>query len=159
MKKCTRTPGSASRDGKLSRTVWLLSLLASVFLLTTSGFSQVSTASLNGVVRDPSGAAIPNATLKLHNADTNVDRTTLSNHDGVYAIVSVLPGSYTLEASANGFSAQQIPSFTLAVGQTATFDFALQVGGSNTVITVEGATPQLDVTSSNLGTVMATQQV
>jgi hypothetical protein len=137
----------------------MLSLLASFFVLTMDGFSQVSTASLNGVVRDPSGAAIPNATLKLHNADTNVDRTTLSNHDGVYAIVSILPGSYTLEASASGFGAQQVAAFTLTVGQTATFDFALQVGVQNTVVTVEGATPQLDVTSSNLGTVMATQQV
>jgi hypothetical protein len=159
MEKKTRMTSNTSLQTKWSKRVCLLSFLIGLFLLTMDGFSQVSTASLNGVVRDPSGAAIANATVKLHNVDTNIDRATVSNHDGVYAIVSIIPGSYTLEASASGFGAQQIPSFALTVGQTATFDFALQVGVQNIVVTVQGTEPQLDVTSSNLGTVMATQQV
>lgn len=150
---------NTSLRAKCSKSVWLLSLLTVFFLLTVNGFSQVSTASLNGVVKDSSGAVISNASIKLRNLDTNVVRTTLSNNDGVYLVVSILPGSYALEASANGFGTQQIPSITLAVGQTATFDFALQVGVQNAVITVEGSSAQIDVTSSNLGTVMATEQV
>ncbi|RXS98200.1 carboxypeptidase regulatory-like domain-containing protein [Silvibacterium dinghuense] len=124
-----------------------------------NGFSQVSTASLNGVVKDPQGAAIPNAAVKLRNLDTNVERTTTTNSDGVYAIVSILPGHYTLEATANGFGTQQIPSFTLVVDQIATYDFSLAIGVQNTVVTVQGAAARLDVTSSNLGTVMETKQV
>ena len=121
--------------------------------------SQVSTASLNGVVKDPQGAAIPNATVKLHNLDTNVERIATTNGNGFYAIVSILPGNYSLEASASGFASQQIPNFKLAVDQTATFDFPLNVGTQSTVVTVQGSAPELDVTSSNLGTVMETKQV
>ncbi|HEY4047860.1 MAG TPA: carboxypeptidase regulatory-like domain-containing protein [Acidobacteriaceae bacterium] len=143
----------------LQKCVRLLTLLSGSFLLSVSGFSQVSTASLNGVVKDPSGAAIPNATVTLHNLDTNVERITSSNNVGAYAIVNVLPGRYSLEATAKGFGSQQVPSFTLAVGQTATFDFSLTIGVQQAVVTVQGTTPELDVTSSNLGTVMATKQV
>jgi Carboxypeptidase regulatory-like domain/TonB dependent receptor len=143
----------------LWRNVRLLSLFTGIFLLSMNGYSQVSTASLNGVVKDPSGAAIPNATVKLRNLDTNLERITSSNNAGVYAIVSILPGRYSLEATAAGFGSQQVPTLTLAVGQTATFDFSLTIGVQQAIVTVQGATPELDVTSSNLGTVMATKQV
>jgi hypothetical protein len=146
-------------QGKLRKTTWLPSLLVALFLLTADGFSQISTASLNGVVKDSTGAVIPNAAVTLLNLDTNVKRVTASNTDGAYAMVSILPGRYSIEASAVGFNSQKIESFTFAVGQNATYDFSLSVGVQNTVVTVQGATPQLDVTSSNLGTVMATKQV
>jgi hypothetical protein len=144
---------------KLCKDAWLGSLLVGVFLLTTSVFSQTATASLNGVVKDSSGAVIANASVKLVNLDTNVQRVTSTNEDGVYVIVSILPGKYTLEASANGFSVQRIAAFDLAVGQNATYDFVLSIGAQVTVVTVQGSAPQLDVTSSNLGTVMETKQV
>jgi hypothetical protein len=149
----------ANRERRLQNGIRLLSLIAGFFLLTMYSFAQVSTASLNGVIKDPSGAAIPNATVKLLNLDTNVARTAASNGDGFYAIVDIPPGRYSLEATANGFSSQQVASLTLAVGQTATLDFSLSVGVQNTVVNVQGVAPQLDVTSSNLGTVMATKQV
>jgi hypothetical protein len=53
---------NTSLQTKWSSESGLLSFLIGLFLLTMDGFSQVSTASLNGVVRDPSGAAIANAT-------------------------------------------------------------------------------------------------
>jgi len=149
----------ASLQGWLQRSAWWLVVLCGFGLLPAHVFSQVSTASLNGVVKDPQGAAIPNATVKLHNLDTNVERIATSNNDGLYAIVSILPGNYSLEATATGFASQKIAKFELAVDQRATYDFALNVGTQNTVVTVQGSAPELDVTSSNLGTVMETKQV
>jgi Carboxypeptidase regulatory-like domain len=150
---------SANLQKRLRKGIGLLSMLTGLFLLTMNGVSQVSTASLNGVVKDSTGAAIPNATVKLRNPDTNIERSTTSNNDGLYAFVSINPGKYTLEAEASGFGSQQVASFLLAVDQHATFDFTLSVGVQNTVVTVEGTVPQLDVSSANLGTVMATRQV
>ena len=149
----------ANQQELLRKSVRMLTLLTAILLPATNSFSQVSTASLNGVVKNPSGAAIPHATVTLRNLDTNVERVAASNNDGVYAIVSILPGRYTLEATAAGFSSQQIAAFNLTVGQTATYDFSLSIGVRNTVVTVQGTSPQLDVTSSNLGTVMSTKQV
>src|ERR1700760_2592536 len=86
--------------------------------------AQLSTASINGVVRDPSSAVVPNATIVLHAVDTGVERTTTTNGSGEYVFSSITPGSYTLDANGGGFSPQKLSAFVLTVGQTATFDFA-----------------------------------
>ena len=67
------------------------------------------TATINGVVKDPTGAAIPNARVELTNVGTSVVRTTTTNSDGAYAFPSVVPGVYTMQASATGFSAVTQP--------------------------------------------------
>jgi hypothetical protein len=64
-----------------------------------------------------------------------------------------------VEATAKGFQLNQVPPFTLTVGQKASINFALVIGSASTVVTVQDITPQLDVSSANLGTVIATKQV
>ncbi|HEX4021677.1 MAG TPA: carboxypeptidase regulatory-like domain-containing protein [Acidobacteriaceae bacterium] len=138
----------------------LASLLAGLFLLLSScSFAQVSTASLKGVVRDPKGAIVANATVVLRNVDTSVENTTVSNGSGAYTFLSITPGRYTLEATATGFKSTQVPTFTLTVGQAASIDFSLTLGTQTSVVTVQGAAPQLETSSANLGTVIGTQQV
>ena len=99
-------------------------------------------ATVNGVVKDPSGAAIPNARVELTNVNTAVVRTTTTNSDGAYAFPSVVPGVYTMRASAPGFASVSQPPTTLEVSQTATLDFQLKVGTTTQNVTVtasEGA--------------------
>jgi len=117
-------------------------------------------ASVNGVVKDPSGAAIPNAQVVLTNVNTAVARTTTTNNDGAYDFPSVVPGDYTMRASATGFASVSQPAITLEVSQTATLDFELKVGTTTQNVTVnaaEGAT--LETSTSELGTVVSTQEV
>jgi Carboxypeptidase regulatory-like domain len=130
-----------------------------LLLLVGSAGGQVSTASINGVIRDPTGAVIPGASIVLRNVDTSVERTSTANSAGAYGFVSIPPGNYTIESTAKGFSSQKLAPFVLAVGQTATFDFALTVGTETQVVNVQAAAAQLDVTNANLGTVIATEQV
>jgi hypothetical protein len=137
--------------------VGILSFL--LLLLAGSAVAQVSTASINGVIRDPSGAVIPGASIVLTNVDTSVERTSTTNEAGAYGFVSIPPGNYTIEASAKGFSSQKLVPFVLAVGQAATFDFALTVGTETQVVNVKATAAQLDVTNANLGAVIATEQV
>ena len=86
-------------------TLFTISFLA---LLAGSASAQLSTASINGAVRDPSGAVVPNATVVLRSVDTSVDRTSTSNGSGEYAFLNITPGSYTIEASAAGFGLQRL---------------------------------------------------
>jgi hypothetical protein len=145
---------------RLQRAAILSSLLMGfVLLISTGSFAQVSTATLNGVVRDQQGAVIPNANLVLRNVDTAVESRTVSNGAGAYEILSIAPGRYTVEVSAPGFSTKRVPDFVLTVSQVATIDFALAVGAQSTVVTVQGAAPLLETSSANLGTVIGTQQV
>ncbi|MFC5861873.1 carboxypeptidase regulatory-like domain-containing protein [Acidicapsa dinghuensis] len=145
---------------RAARIHWVVCILAAIVaLLAVPSFAQLSTASVNGVVRDPKGAVVPGATVVLHNVDTSVDHTSVTNGSGEYVLLNITPGKYTLQASAKGFDPQQISQFVLAVDQIATFDFALAIGSDTKVVTVEALAPQLDVTSANLGTVIETKQV
>ena len=99
-------------------------------MLSGTGFAQLSTASLSGVVRDSSGAVVPNTKVVLRNVATAVEKTTTSNGVGAYLFSNITPGRYTVQASAPGFAEQQVPEFALTVGQAATIDFALTVGSA-----------------------------
>jgi hypothetical protein len=135
----------------------LLSLL--LLSLSCSAGAQVSTASVNGVIRDPSGAAIPGATIVLHSIETSVEHTSVSNNAGAYVLLNITPGRYDIQASAPGFTLQKSDDFVLAVDQIATFDFSLKVGSDTQVVSVNATAAQLDVTGATLGTVIETKQV
>jgi Carboxypeptidase regulatory-like domain len=144
----------------INRLLGTAGLLGCVVLLcSTQLLAQLSTASLNGVVRDSSGAVIPNATVTLTAVETSVRHVTESNGAGEYVFTSLTPGRYTVEANSAGFQPQKVSEFVLAVGQTGTYDFKLRVGAATTVVEVQSDIQQLDVTSANLGTVLATEQI
>src|SRR3984893_2766331 len=134
-------------------------IAAILMLLSSACRAQVSTASVNGVVRDPQGAVIPGATIVLHSVETSVEHSSVSNSAGNYVILNITPGRYTIGASAPGFTPQKTEEFVLAVNQIATFDFSLKVGSETQVVAVEATAAQLDVTGATLGTVIETKQV
>jgi hypothetical protein len=134
-------------------------LMGGILLLSVTGFAQLSTASLSGADRDSSGAVVTNAKIVLRNVATGVENTTTSNGAGAYLFLAIPPGRYTVQASAPSFAEQKVPEFILTVGQAATIDFTLTVGSQSAVVTVQGATSQLETSSANLGTVIETQQV
>src|ERR1035437_8002575 len=79
-----------------------LVILLSLWVATSSvSLAQQASASVTGVVSDPSGAAVPSAQIVLTNVNTAVVRSTTANNDGVYTLLNVMPGSYTIRASAN----------------------------------------------------------
>jgi hypothetical protein len=136
----------------------LVSLTCLLVLSAAPAFAQLSSASLNGVVRDTTGAVIPKAGVVLTNADTSVERANTTNDTGNYVFTDIAPGRYTLKVSAPSFSTKQVSPFVLAVNQTATIDVSLAAGASTEVVTVE-ASAQLQVSTAELGTVIATKQV
>jgi hypothetical protein len=150
--------------GGAIRRIWFLAaffqLLSLAAWVSPAAMAQQGTATVNGVVKDPTGAAIPNARVELTNTGTSVVRSTSTNSDGAYAFPSVVPGVYTMQAAATGFSTVTQHATTLEVGQTATFDFQLTVGTAQQNVTVnaaEGAT--LETATSELGTVVNTKEV
>ena len=137
----------------------ILLLISVLVVATTVVHAQLSAASLNGVVRDPQGAVIANATVVLHNADTGFEPTTRTNDSGAYVFRDINPGRYTLKVSASGFSTKEVSVFQLEVNQTATIDVSLAVGAASEVVSVEASTEQLQASSAELGTVIATKEV
>jgi outer membrane receptor protein involved in Fe transport len=136
-----------------------LATLVLALLCSTASYGQLSTASVNGIVRDPSGSSVPQAVVVLKNVDTGVERQTISNEAGNYVFLNVPPGSYTLEASKPGFRTNRLNPFTLVVNQTATFDFALQVGSVEQSVTVEAIGAEVQSSTAELGAAVTQKQV
>jgi len=137
----------------------LLMLFGVGFVMSRGAMAQQASAGVNGLVADPSGAAIPNAKVELTNIDTGVTRTTTTNSNGSYLFLNIVPGPYTMRASAAGFSEIIQPQTNLEVNQTATFDFHLQVGASQQSVTVEATAAGVETSTAELGTVVTTHEV
>ena len=109
--------------------LWQACLLCGILLLSGTGFAQLSTAKLSGVVKDPSGAVVPQCKVVLKNVATAVEHTTTTNDTGAYLFLDITPGRYVVSVSAPDFAKQQVPEFSLEVGQAAAIDFSSK-GGS-----------------------------
>ena len=133
-----------------------LALVFTLLLSPNSAKAQLSAGSVSGIVRDASGSAIADASVTLRNVDTTIERKTVSNDAGNYVFLNLGPGKYALEATAPGFATKRIAEFILAVNQTASIDISLQVGSQSEVVTISAETEQLDVSTADLGTVIAT---
>jgi len=119
---------------------WLFPVSFALFLLTILASGQnISTAQLNGVVRDPQGAVIPNAMITITDASKGFSRTTTTDGQGNYQLLLLPPGSYTVTASSPGFSKLVEQNVVLTTGQEAELPLALTIGGSETVTVTSGA--------------------
>jgi hypothetical protein len=136
-----------------------LTAIATALLSVGLLHAQVSTASIQGTVRDSTGAVIPGADLILHNVETGVDLKSATNAAGTFAIVNIPPGRYTLRVTKEGFQAAQQSDFLLSVSQSATMDFTLQVGSAGQTVTVSAEAPAIESSTAGLGTVMGSRQV
>ena len=136
--------------------------LQSVTLLLAASLSmlaQTSTATVNGTVRDSSGSIVPGAALVIRNVTTSVEMRTESNGAGVFVILNILPSQYTLECSKAGFRTVKLSAFALNVNQTATLDLTLEVGSVEQSVNVEAVGAEVQSSTSEIGAVVAKQQV
>ena len=126
---------------------------AVVFLLAgfaSSAFSQSASTSLRGVIKDPSGAVVPGATISVSSAATGFKTAATSNGAGEYAFPQIPPATYAITVAATGFG-NQTKSAELLVNQPATIDFTLTVQQSNVIVNVSGEAQTLNTTDASLG--------
>jgi hypothetical protein len=114
-------------------------------------------ASISGLLKDPSGAVVQNATVKVLSTDTGVLRTTSSNGGGYYSASELQPGRYILTVRAVGFETVSRTNIVLQVAQAVEADFVLPVGKAQDTVTVSDNNVQLDTASASLGTTIESQ--
>ena len=122
--------------------------------LGVQGFAQVNTASLTGLVADPNGAAIANASVKAKNKATNVEQSVTSDSSGYYTFASLPIGTYTLTVETRGFKRAVRDEVDLEVGQKARIDFNLEVGAVSESVMVTANTPILTTQEASTGGVV-----
>jgi len=94
-----------------------------------------------GTISDKSGAVIPAASVSALNVGTSATTSTTSDPGGRYVLGNLMPGRYTIEASAKGFSNYRQENVIVEVGRSTTVDITLQVAGGATTIVVTGEAP------------------
>src|SRR5258706_10999294 len=101
----------------LSKRVVLVAVaLCCLFALTPSALYPQSTGTVNGLVIDPSGAAVAGATITLTDIATGAPRAAVTNDAGRYAFVSVPPGVYNLTVTKTGFRVSKLTDQKVTVG-------------------------------------------
>ena len=128
-------------------------------MLVSVTFSQTSSTSLQGTVTDPSGSAIPGATVMLSNAQAKVERTVVTGPQGGYRILALPPGTYDLTVTAKGFSQHRQAGLQLLVNTPTTANVELKIGTATEVITVAGEAPALNMVDASLGNSFGETQV
>ena len=113
---------------------------------------QGTTSRVIGTVVDPSGAAISGAAVQLTNEGTNTSFNTATAANGAYFFEAVQSGSYTVTVSANGFRKFTSHNNRVTIGQPATINATLEIGGVTEVVEVQETAEVVQTsTSGNIG--------
>ena len=91
-------------------------------------FAQVNTGRILGTVTDQSGGVVAGATVAVTNSQTGVARNLTTDEAGEYAAPNLIPGTYTVRVTANGFQAFERQNILLEIGKDARIDAQLTPG-------------------------------
>ncbi len=140
------------------RSVWFIGVFT--FLVgTVVALAQSPTATILGVVKDSSGAVVPEANVTARNVDTGQTRAVVTAGDGSYRLPALPVGNYEVRVEHAGFQSSLLGGLTLSVGQEAVVNFALELGAVEQTVSVTGEAPLVNTTSGTLGGLVDEQRM
>jgi hypothetical protein len=135
-------------------------LSLAVFLAYPSLIVAQTSGTITGTVTDPTGSAIPGATVTVTNVATGVvARTLTTGPGGIYAAESLPVGTYQVSVAASGFQTSVSSNLTLNVADRLGVDFSLKLGATSQRVEVTGAAPQVQTQSGAISDTVSTQQI
>jgi hypothetical protein len=127
--------------------------LTCLVILPASAYAQ---ASITGVVKDSSGGVLPGVTVEASSpALIEKVRSAVTDDSGVYRIVDLRPGAYTVEFTLPGFTTVKREGVELTGSFAATINADMKVGALSETITVTGETPVVDLQNTRRETVLS----
>ncbi|HKZ32424.1 MAG TPA: carboxypeptidase-like regulatory domain-containing protein, partial [Vicinamibacteria bacterium] len=103
--------------------------------------SQAINGTIEGVVRDTTGAALPGVIVTVTNLETGASRVVTTGQDGVYRALLLPLGGYRVRAELAGFKVVEQTGISLSAGQTISANVTLEVGGVQEVVQVTAESP------------------
>ena len=134
--------------------VFVTLLLAFLGVLPTAMAQTGGQGAISGSVTDATGALIPNASVVARNNGTGVETKRTTSSGGLYNISPLIPGTYTVTVTANGFSTFKQENLVVDAMNTLGLNVSLKTGSQNDTITVTDAPPALETTNSTWGGVI-----
>jgi Carboxypeptidase regulatory-like domain/TonB dependent receptor len=120
--------------------------------------AQTTNGLITGVVADLTGAVVGGAQVNIFNRDTSVERTAVSDANGLYVVPQLAPGFYTLTVMKEGFASVKQNDIQLLVNQSVTIDVKLKVASTKETVEVNSAPPMLNTTSATLTEVIGHEE-
>ena len=136
----------------------LMAIVALAFPPKFSAQTKSTTASLSGTVTDPSGARIPNATVRLTHPETGIVRMDKTTATGEFSFAFLPVGSYSLQASAAGFKTTKQDGIVLTGGDSETLNVGLTIGSTDQVV-VNSSEPLLQTQDANISIDVSSQHI
>src|SRR5713226_8875839 len=158
-----RPDSLASFYRRASRSNWTRhrAVSSALFLMLgclPSARAQVS-ASIKGIVTDPSGAPVPAATVTAKNTETGAERSSATDGAGRYQIVWLAVGQYQVTVTKTDFQEAIRSGIRLVVGQEAGVDLKLQVSAVKAEVSVTENAPIVSTTTRDISGLVGEQQV
>jgi hypothetical protein len=144
----------AHRAAQVFKQIVRYAAVVALLLFVVHAHGQSATGEVEGSVTDPSGAAIPNASVTLTNVSTKVSRVALANQDGRFIFTSVPTAVYSVHIEAQGFKKAEQQNVTVEVNQIVALNYKLVIGSVQENVEVTASTEALQTSSSALGTVI-----
>jgi hypothetical protein len=134
-----------------------VAVMLTLYVFSVPIWGQSPTATVNGLVRDPSGAVVPGADVQLINEHTNTKYPARTNREGIYSVPNLPPGTYRIQVSKAGFKTIVKPDIILNVLDARAINFDLPVGAVSETVTVEGGVSPVNTESATVSTVVDRQ--
>lgn len=139
--------------------VRVLAVVVLVFISWGQLRAQATWGAISGFVSDPSGAAIPGATVTATEMRTNITTKSVTDSAGLYNITHLNPGEYTVTVEAKGFTRFNQEHVIVQVDSTVRIDAKLQVGAVTQQVSVTAAPPLLQSEKTDVSTTIRTQAI
>jgi hypothetical protein len=144
------------------RSVWMLKLLvtslALILALQPAAWADV-TASISGVVKDASGAVLPDAQVSVISVETGIRTNVVTDAKGFYSLPALPVGTYRVEVAKAGFKSYVQSGLLLKVNDAVRVDVALTIGDAQEKVTVAADAVRVETTSSQMGEVISEQKI
>src|SRR5260221_4482603 len=124
-----------------------LSVLLLTLVVVVTANSQTFRGAINGTVTDPSGAAVPNATVKAIEATTGIEHSTVTTSEGQFAFQDIALGFYKVQVVATGFPTNPIDRVEVIAGTIYTLNVQLKLGQASSTVEVSAAAITMDTTT------------
>jgi outer membrane receptor protein involved in Fe transport len=121
--------------------------------------AQTFYGSINGVIKDSSGADVPGVAVTVQESTTATDYKTVTNTTGSYRVSFLKPGIYTVRFEKDGFAQYVTGELNIVLNQELVVDGVLKLGANSEVVTVTDAASSLNSTNSQIGGELSSQEL
>ncbi len=132
---------------------------AASFLVVRPAAGQDFRGSITGTIVDSSGGVLPGVTVTVTNEETGVSQEVITDEKGLYQVLYLNTGRYTISAELQGFKKVTHPGNEVRVGEVLRRDITMAPGMVEETVTVIAMTPLLNTTTGVTGTTVESKQI